>query len=92
MSVGPIPGFYLGQAHTRQWWKREQVVPQALDTLTYPEWSEGGGRKSCLDYVSEKVEEILATHEPTPLTQGQEADVARIVEESRRYYSRKGLM
>jgi len=46
-----------------------------------------GDRKSCLDYVSEKVEEILATHEPTPLTPGQEADVARIAEEARRYYS-----
>ena len=68
------------------------MVPQASDTLTYPAWSEGGGRKRCLDSVSEKVEEMLATHEPTPLTPGQEADVARIVEEARCYYSRKGLM
>ncbi|MBC8254669.1 MAG: trimethylamine methyltransferase family protein [Ardenticatenia bacterium] len=90
-EVGPIPGFYLGQAHTRKWWKQEQFVPEVSDTLTYAEWMESG-RKSCLDYAQEKLERILDTHRPTPLTPGQEEDIQRIVEEARQHYTKKGLM
>jgi trimethylamine--corrinoid protein Co-methyltransferase len=90
-EVGPIPGFYLDKEHTWQWWKKEQFVPDVSDTLTYPEWKEGG-KKSCLDYAKEKMEEILATHKPTPLTPSQEEDIQRIIDEARTYYKKKGLM
>jgi trimethylamine--corrinoid protein Co-methyltransferase len=90
-EVGPIPGHFLNKAHTRKWWKLEQLVPRAADRLTYPEWMKGG-KKSCLDYARERMEEILATHKPTPLTPSQEEDVERILEEARKYYREKGLI
>ncbi|MCK4581527.1 MAG: hypothetical protein KAU10_09245, partial [Dehalococcoidia bacterium] len=48
--------------------------------------------KGCLDYARQRMDEILATHRPTPLTPGQEEDVERILEEARQYYKEKGLI
>ena len=90
-KVGPIPGHYLSTEHTRKWWKLEQFMPTTADRLTYPEWM-NSGKKSCLDYASERMEEILATHKPTRLTPGQEEDVERILEEARQYYKKRGLI
>jgi len=90
-EVGPIPGHFLNKEHTRRWWKLEQFVPKAADRLTYPEWM-NTGKKTCLDYAKERMEEILATHKPTPLTPGQEENVERILEEARNYYRKKELI
>ena len=90
-EVGPIPGFYLNKEHTRKWWKREQFLSKTSDRLTYPEWREQG-KKNTLNYARERMEEILATHKPTPLTPRQEADISNILEEARRYYRQKGLI
>ena len=90
-EVGSTLGHFLNKAHTRKWWKLEQFVPKAADRLTYPEWI-ASGKKSCLDYARERMEEILATHKPTPLTPSQEEDIERILEEARKYYKEKGLI
>jgi len=90
-EVGPIPGYFLNKQHTRKWWKLEQFMPKAADRLTYPEWM-ATGKKSCLDYAKERMEEILATHKPIPLTLGQEEEIERILEEARTYYREKGLI
>ncbi len=90
-EVGPIPGHFLNKQHTRKWWKLEQSVPKAADRLTYPEWM-AAGKKSCLDYARERMEKILATHRPTPLTAGQEENLERILEEARQYYVDRGLI
>ena len=90
-AVGPIPGMYLDKEHTRKWWKKEQFMPEVADRLSYPDWM-ASGKKSCLDYAKERMEEILATHKPPPLTSGQEEDIQRILEETRQYYRKKGLI
>ncbi len=90
-SVGPIPGMYLDKAHTRQWWQKEQFIPRAADRLTYPEWMEKG-KKSALDYAQDRVEEILATHKPKPLTASQDEEIERILGEARAYYKKKGML
>lgn len=90
-EVGLIPGHYLSKAHTRKWWKKEQFVPKVADRLTYPEWMKTG-KKSCLDYAKERVEEILATHKPTPLTDDQEDAIENILKEAKEYYRKKGLI
>jgi len=90
-EVGPIPGEYLSKAHTRKWWRTEQFLPQVADVLTYPEWLRTG-KKTCLDYAREKMEEILATHKPTPLSPDQEKDIETILEDARKFYKGKGLM
>lgn len=90
--VGPIPGQYLNTTHTREWWRKEQFVPKAADLLTYPEWMKAG-KKGCVDYAKERMEEILATHKVSiPLTPGQEEDIERILNEARKYYRDKGLI
>ena len=90
-KVGPIPGYYLNTAHTREWWKKEQFVPRAADSLTYPEWMKTG-KKDCIDYAKERMGEILATHKPKPLTASQEEEIERILNEARAYYKKKGIM
>jgi len=90
-EVGPIPGHFLNKEHTRKWWRREQFVPKAADRLTYPEWMDTG-KKSCLDYAKERMEEILATHKTIPLTPSQEEDIERILEEARKYYKARGMI
>jgi len=50
------------------------------------------GKKSRPDYARARVAEILARHNPTVLTPGQEDDVERILEEARWYYKEKGLI
>lgn len=66
-------------------------MPKVADRLTYPEWMDTG-KKSCLDYAKERMEEILTTHKPTPLTPSQEEDIERILEEARKYYKERGLI
>lgn len=56
-----------------------------------PEWVESG-KKSAIDYAKERMDEILATHKPDPLTPEQEEEVEKILEEAREYHTKKGLM
>jgi len=90
-AVGPIPGMYLDKAHTRKWWKKEQFIPKAVDRLSYPDWVEKG-KKTALDYAKDRMEEILATHKPKPLTASQEEEIERILAEARAYYKKKGML
>ena len=90
-EVGPIPGMYLDKSHTRKWWKSEQVMPKSADTLGIPEWMEKG-KKSAIDYAKERMETILSTHKPVPLSTRQEAEIERILKEARDYYRKKGLI
>jgi len=90
-EVGPIPGYYLDKVHTRKWWKKEHFMPKVADRLSLPEWAQNE-KKSAIDYARQKMEEILATHKPVPLTPKQEEDVERILEEARQYYHKKELI
>jgi trimethylamine--corrinoid protein Co-methyltransferase len=90
-AVGPIPGMYLDKAHTRKWWKRDWFLPRVGDRLNYPDWI-AKGRKTALDYASERVEEILATHKPKLLTAGQDAEIEKILGEARVFYKAEGLI
>jgi trimethylamine--corrinoid protein Co-methyltransferase len=87
--VGPIPGHYLSEEHTRKWWMQEQFIPRVSDRLTYPEW-ESTGKKSALDYAKERMEEVLASHKPEPLPSSQEEEIERILKEARRFYEKEG--
>ncbi len=90
-EIGPIPGFYLNKEHTRKWWKKEQFVPKVADRLTYPEWM-NTGKKACFDYAKEKMEEILATYKPAPLTEDQNKEIERILKEARNYYQERDML
>ena len=90
-EVGPVPGHYLGKAHTREWWKREQNLRLSADTLPYPEWVKAG-KKSCLDRAKERMEDILTTHEPKPLTSSETEAIGDILGEAREYYRKQGMI
>lgn len=90
-QVGPIPGHYLGTAHTREWWQKEQYLPKAADLEAYPVWIKSG-KKDAVALASEKMDQILATHEPLPLTPKQEQAVVEILKEARDYYRDRGLI
>jgi len=90
-EVGPIPGMYLDKAHTRKWWKAEQVIPKSADTLGIPQWIKKD-KRSAVDYAKERMEAILSTHKPIPLTIRQEEDIERLLKEARNYYRKKGLI
>ena len=81
----------LAEEHTQKWWRREQFLPRVADRLSYPAWMQQG-KKSALDDARERVEELLATHQPQPLTPQQDVDIERILEKARRYYKEKGLL
>jgi len=90
-QVGPIPGHYLSTAHTREWWREEQVLPKAADLEAYPVWVRSG-KKDALALAKERMEQILATHKPEPLTADQEQAVEEILKEARGYYRKRGLL
>jgi trimethylamine--corrinoid protein Co-methyltransferase len=90
-EVGPIPGQYLDKEHTRNRWWKEQFVPKVADREPYPDWIKKG-KKDALALAKERVDEILATHKPKPLTPEQDEAIDEILEEARSFYRQKGLM
>ncbi|MBM4463142.1 MAG: hypothetical protein FJ012_07365 [Chloroflexi bacterium] len=90
-EVGPIPGHYLDKAHTRKWWKKEQFIPVLADRLSHAEWVKAGS-KSIIDRAKERVQHILSTHRPTPLSKDQEKAIDEILEEARAHYEQKGML
>jgi trimethylamine--corrinoid protein Co-methyltransferase len=90
-EVGPIPGHYLSTAHTREWWRKEQWLPKAADLEAYPVWLRSG-KKDALALARERMESILATHKPKPLTPEQERAVEDVLSEARRFYRDRGTI
>jgi len=90
-EVGPIPGNYLRTEHTRKWWKKEQFMPKVADKEVYPVWIKSG-KKDALALAKERMEEILATHKPEPLTPAQEQTVENMLKEAREYYRKEDLI
>jgi len=90
-QVGPIPGQYLNTEHTRKWWKREQFIPKAADREPYSEWIKKG-KKDAIALAKERMEEILATHKPKPVTPEQDKAINEVLEEARSFYRGKGLI
>lgn len=90
-SVGPIPGTFLTEEHTRKHWKESQFFPKSTDSLTYPEWM-GAEKKDSIGYALDRMKEILSTYEPEPLSNGDEDTIENILEEARKYYREKELI
>jgi hypothetical protein len=50
------------------------------------------GKSDTLTLAQERMEEILATHQPKPLTVAEEQAIEEILKEARGYYRKKGLV
>ena len=90
-EVGPIPGHYMGTAHTRKWWNKEDYFPQVADIEAYASWA-ATGKKDMLDNAKDKVAEILASHKPLPLSAGEDQALEDILVEARNHYRAKGMI
>jgi trimethylamine--corrinoid protein Co-methyltransferase len=63
---------FLGDEHTVRHFRTEHWFPELLDRRFFDAWAEGG-RKSMADRCRAKLDDILTTHEPDPLS-GELAD------------------
>jgi trimethylamine--corrinoid protein Co-methyltransferase len=64
-NVGPN-GHYLREQHTRDHYKTEFFYPNLCDRRNYEEW-EMMGKQTMSDRVISRVQDILATHEPSSI-------------------------
>ena len=78
-KVGPIPGNYLGEAHTKKWWRKEQYLPTLSYRLSYKEWIRDGS-KDVAARARERAQEILRTHEVPPLPEDVDREISRILQ------------
>lgn len=77
-KVGPIPGNFLREAHTRKWWKQENYIPTLNYRLSYEEWVQDG----CKDVAArakEQAKAILKTHTVPPLPEDVDREISRIL-------------
>jgi len=87
-EIGPIPGYYLNTAHTREYFDKEGFIPKAADMLTYQEW-EVQGKKDALKLAEERMAEILRTHRCEPLPEDQDREIENILKKARAFYKNK---
>jgi trimethylamine--corrinoid protein Co-methyltransferase len=78
-EVGPVPGNYLRQEHTRQHWQDEYLIPRVGVREGYEAWV-AGGEQSALERASTIAREIMETHEPNPLPENVDRELAKILE------------
>jgi trimethylamine---corrinoid protein Co-methyltransferase len=73
-----IGGNFLGQKHTMQFLADEQIQSKILDRRMRGAWEKRGSKT--LDQVAiERAREILKSHEPTPLPEDVQKELAKIV-------------
>jgi len=77
-KVGPLPGNYLREAHTKQWWKQEQFLPNLSYRLSYEEWVRDGS-KDVADRARDKARDILNTHQVPQLPEDVDSEISRIL-------------
>lgn len=82
---------YLGTTHTRTLWKEEDLKTEVFDKTSYNVWLEEG-KKSILDNARERMEEMLSTYKPKPLTGDQDKEIDKILKKAEKFYRDKGLI
>ena len=61
LKVGPLPGSYLKQRHTREWYRREFFMPELSNREFFETWERG--HTDLQEKAKRKAAEILETHE-----------------------------
>ncbi|MGA9533553.1 MAG: trimethylamine methyltransferase family protein [Anaerolineales bacterium] len=79
-NVGPN-GHYLREEHTRRHYKTEFWYPNLCDRRNYEEWKQMGAQRMS-DRVIARVEDLLATHEPSPISAETEKVIERVLAEA----------
>jgi trimethylamine--corrinoid protein Co-methyltransferase len=76
-AVGPN-GHYLREKHTRRYFKSEFWYPNLHDRHNFEEW-DAAGRMTMKDRTVARVQDILATHQPTAIKPGTQAVIAEVL-------------
>ena len=76
-QLGP-DGSFLNTPHTRKHY-RERWYPNLIERFNYSQWEKKGG-KTLAQRAADKVEALLATHQPEPLSTAAATAVHAIVE------------
>jgi len=89
--IGTAPGQYLDTRHTLNWWNSERNTPKSTVNELLEDWLPDG-KKVALDHAKGRLEKILDSYRPLPLTNEQEIEIDKILQEARRYYKHKGML
>jgi len=79
-NVGPN-GHYLKQKHTRRYYKSEFWYPNLLDRQDFENW-DMTGHLTMKDRTIARVRDILATHQPSPISPETEKVIHKVLEEA----------
>jgi trimethylamine--corrinoid protein Co-methyltransferase len=79
-DVGPN-GHYLREAHTRRYYRSEFWYPKLCDRRNYEEW-EMMGKQSFKDRTVARVQDILASHQPSAIKPETEQVIKEVLEEA----------
>jgi trimethylamine:corrinoid methyltransferase-like protein len=73
LEVGPLPGSYMNEEHTRKWYREEFLMPRLSNRQFFETWERG--HTELLEKAKEKARSILETHEsPVPQAVQDEVD------------------
>ena len=61
IKVGPLPGSYLRERHTRKWYREEFLIPELSNRDFFETWERG--HTELLEKAREKALKILDTYE-----------------------------
>jgi trimethylamine--corrinoid protein Co-methyltransferase len=61
LEVGPLPGSYLNRKHTRNWYRKEFLIPELSNRDFFESWERG--HTELQEKAKEKAAEILNTHQ-----------------------------
>jgi trimethylamine--corrinoid protein Co-methyltransferase len=81
-SVGP-GGSYVGELHTAMHFRQELWQPGMLDRQYYQAWLDNGAA-STQQRCRERVEHVLASHQPEPVSPELDSEISRVVAEAKR--------
>lgn len=90
-EIGTSPATFMATALTREYWVKDRYVPTVANNEPHGQWVRGP-REDLLRTAQQKVDEILATHEPAPLTTGQEELVCDVLADARNHFRGKGMI
>ena len=90
-KVGSSPSSYLAEEHTSKWWKDNQFIPKAADSLSPTKWLESG-KKTALDYAKDRMHKLLENYKKRPLLDDQKERGNLIRQKAIKYYKQKGLL
>jgi trimethylamine--corrinoid protein Co-methyltransferase len=73
LRVGPLPGSYMNEEHTRKWYREEFLIPKLSNREFFETWERG--HTDLQEKAKEKARTILETHEsPVPQAVQDEID------------------